>query len=196
MFPITLESSITIIIFRNLKFRKNVGTYSSIMGLRSGPLRADVMSAYSWGKFIFLSKFQLHAARSTLCRLSSTSRVDSQRQLQPTGPKASGSSKGRWKRHTKHSEGGRPQHFDKPNRPFVGAYGSVGHAYMDMLIPHYGRRGNCLLMSKRKRILGLRLSRNCLKQHFSKGLKPALTLIAVSRVISLRHVQSQSRPNY
>ena len=69
------------------------------MGLRSEPLRADLMSAYSYlGKFRSLSKLQSHAARSNLCRLPTISRVDSQRQLQPTGPKTSGSSKGSWKR--------------------------------------------------------------------------------------------------
>ena len=67
---------------------------------------------------------------------------------------------------------------------------------MDMVISHLGRRENCLLIRKRKRILGLRLSRNCLKPKFSKGLKPALALIVVSRVISLRHVLSQSPPDY
>ena len=70
-------------------------TYLYIVGLRFGPLRADLMSAYSLGKFDSLSELQLHAARSSLCRLLSTSRGDSQQQLQPTGPKASCSSKGR-----------------------------------------------------------------------------------------------------
>ncbi len=58
------------------------GNYLYIMGLRSGPLRADLMLAYSLGKLNSLSELQLHAARSNLCRLSATSRVDSQRQLQ------------------------------------------------------------------------------------------------------------------
>jgi hypothetical protein len=31
---------------------------------------------------------------------------------------------------------------------------------IDMVTPHMGRRENCLLTSKRKRILGLMLSRN------------------------------------
>ncbi len=57
------------------------------MGLRFGPLRADLMSAYSLGKFNFLSDLQLHAARSILCRLPTTSRVDAQRQLPPDGLK-------------------------------------------------------------------------------------------------------------
>ncbi len=51
MFPIKLESSMTIIIFGNLKFPKN-GTYLYIMG----PLRADSMSAYSLGKITSLSE--------------------------------------------------------------------------------------------------------------------------------------------
>ncbi len=59
------------------------GTYLYIMGLRFGPLRADLMSAYSLGIFNSLSDLQLHAARSNLCRLPATSRVDLQRQLPP-----------------------------------------------------------------------------------------------------------------
>jgi hypothetical protein len=57
-----------------------------------------------------------------------------------------------------------------------------------MVIPHLGTSEICLLMSKRKRILGLRLSKNYLKQNFSKGLRPYLALIVVGMVISLRHM--------
>jgi len=67
---------------------------------------------------------------------------------------------------------------------------------MGMVTPHLGRRENCLLMSKRKKILGLRLSRNRLGQNISKGLRPALALIVVSRVISSRLVLSQSLLDY
>jgi hypothetical protein len=45
---------------------------------------------------------------------------------------------------------------------------------MDMVIPHLGTKESCLFTSKIKRILVIRLSRNCLKQNFSKGLRPAL----------------------
>jgi hypothetical protein len=69
------------------------GTYLYIMGLRFGPLRADLMSACSLGKFNSLPDLQLHAARSNLCRLPATSRVDAQRQLPPPGSKPSGSGK-------------------------------------------------------------------------------------------------------
>ena len=72
------------------------GTYLYIMGLRSAPLRADLMSAYSLGQFNSLSDLQLHAARSNLCRIPTTSRVDAQRQLTPTGSKPFGSSKRSW----------------------------------------------------------------------------------------------------
>ena len=91
---------------------ENVGTYLYIVGLRSGPLRADLMSAYSLGKFNSLLELQLHVARSNLCRVPITSRVDSPRQLQPTGFKASGSSKGNWKRQNKHLDGRRSENFD------------------------------------------------------------------------------------
>jgi len=64
---------------------------------------------------------------------------------------------------------------------------------MGMVTPHSGRRETCLLMSKRKKILESRLSRNCLRQNFSKGLRPALALIVVmSRVITLRHILSRN----
>ena len=107
-----------------------------IMVLRSGPLRANLMSAYSIGKFTCLSELHLHAARSNLCRLPTTSREYSQRQLQPTGPKASFSSKGNWNRHNEHSKGGRPQHFDKPNKPCVDTYGNEGHGYGNSSLGH------------------------------------------------------------
>ncbi len=43
--------------------------YLFVLGLRSGPLRADLMFAYGLGKFRSLSELQLHASRSTLSRL-------------------------------------------------------------------------------------------------------------------------------
>jgi len=88
------------------------------------------------GKFKSLSELQLHAARSNLCRLPTTSRVDSQRQLQPTVLKAFGSSKGNWKRRNKHSKGGRSQHFDKFIRPSICASGSEGHGHGNSSIGH------------------------------------------------------------
>ncbi len=66
------------------------GTYLYIMGLRSGPLRAALMSAYYLGKFHSLAKLQLHAPKSNLCRLPTTSQVDAQRQLPLTSSKPSG----------------------------------------------------------------------------------------------------------
>jgi len=106
------------------------------MGLRYGPLRADLMSAYSLGKFSSLSDLQLHAARSNLCRLPSTSRGDSQRQLQPVGPKTFGSSKGSWKRQNNHPEGGHNHRYDKPNKPSLGASGSEGHGHGNSSLGH------------------------------------------------------------
>jgi hypothetical protein len=40
---------------------------------------------------------------------------------------------------------------------------------MDMIIPHLGRKENCLLMSKRKEFLGLRIKKNCLWYNSTKG---------------------------
>jgi hypothetical protein len=80
------------------------GTYLYIMGLRSGPLRADLMSAYSLGQFNSLSDLQFHAARSNMCKSPATSRVDAQRQLPSTGSKPFGSGKSSWKKQ-KYSEG-------------------------------------------------------------------------------------------
>jgi hypothetical protein len=65
-----------------------------------------------------------------------------------------------------------------------------------MVTPRLGGKESCLLMSKRKRILGLRLNRSYLWQNFSKEFSPALALIVVSRVISLRLVISQNLPDY
>jgi hypothetical protein len=96
------------------------GTYLYIMGLRSGPLRADLMSAYSLGKFNSLSDLQLHAARSNLCRLPNISRLDVQRRSPPSGSKPSGSGKSSWKKQ-RHSEGGRTERFNKSSKPSEGA---------------------------------------------------------------------------
>jgi hypothetical protein len=64
------------------------------MGLRFGPLRIDLMSAYSSENFKWLSKIKLHYSRSNLCRLPAASRGDTKRQAQqPTGPKTFGSRK-------------------------------------------------------------------------------------------------------
>jgi len=67
---------------------------------------------------------------------------------------------------------------------------------MDMVIPQLGTSESFLLMSKRKRIFGLRLIRNCLKQSFSKRLRLALALIVMIRVISLRRALSQNLLDY
>jgi hypothetical protein len=152
--------------FWKFEISETFGTYLYIMGLRSGSLRADFMSAYSLGKFNSLSNMQLHATKSNLCRLHSTSRGDSQRQLQPTDPKTSKSSKGSWKRQNKHSEGGHTLRYDKPNKSYVDSSGSEGHGHGNSSLRI---SESCLLMKKRKRILGSRQSRNCLKKNFSKG---------------------------
>ncbi len=141
------------------------------------------MSAYALDKFNSLSKLQLHDARSNLCRLPAISRVDSKWQLQSASPKTLGSSKGSWKRR-KHSEGGRPHHFQKSNRPYIGASGSEGHGHGNSslgqkrkLLPHEQKKKDSWIKAKKK-------------------LSPALVLIVVSRVISLKHVQSQNVLDY
>jgi hypothetical protein len=57
---------------------------------------------------------------------------------------------------------------------------------MVMAAPHLGRGENCLLTSKRKNIIGLRLNRNCLGQNFSKGSRAVIALSVVRRVISTK----------
>jgi hypothetical protein len=99
------------------------------VGLCSGPLRADFMSAYSLGKLNCLSELQSHNARSNVCLLPTTSRVGTQRQLQPTGPTISSSSKGSWKRQNTHSRDGRSQSFDKSSTPSGGVFRSESHGH-------------------------------------------------------------------
>ena len=55
--------------FWKSEISKKCVVYLFVLGLRSGPLRADLMSAYGLGKFKSLSELQLHASRSTLSRL-------------------------------------------------------------------------------------------------------------------------------
>ena len=62
--------------------------------------------------------------------------MDSQRQLQPTGPKTSGSN---WKKQKKNSEDGRSHSYDKSSRPFGDAFGGEVHGH-----------GNSSLGQKRK----------------------------------------------
>ncbi len=63
--------------FWKSEISENKLTYLNFMGLRFGPLRADFMSAYSLEKFNSLSELQMLVVRSNLCRLPSTSRIDS-----------------------------------------------------------------------------------------------------------------------
>ena len=42
-----------------------------VLGLRSGPLRVDMIFAYELGKFKSLYELHLHASRSSLSRLPS-----------------------------------------------------------------------------------------------------------------------------
>ena len=120
--------------------------------------------------------------------------MDSHRQLQPTGPKAFGSSKCSWKRQNNHSkEGGRSQRFDKSDRPSVGASGSEGHGHGNSSLGHKRKQPP---NEQKKKKYWIKVSRSCLKQNFSKGLRPALALIVVSRVTSLEPVLSLSLSEY
>ena len=65
---------------------------------------------------------------------------------------------------------------------------------MDMVTPHSGNRERYLLLNIRKRILGPRLSRNFLQQKFSKGLRLALALIAVSKAIYIFEACTKPKP--
>ena len=67
---------------------------------------------------------------------------------------------------------------------------------MDMVTPYLVRKKSYLLTSKRIRILGSKLSRNCIQQSFNKELRPALALTVVSKVISLRLVRRKNLPDY
>ena len=119
--------------------------------------------------------------------------MDSQRQLHPKGPQTFGYSKDNWKRQNKHSEGGRSHSYDKSSRPFVGVSSSEDHGHGSS---SHGQKRNLRPHEQKENILGLRLSRNCLRQNFGKGLRSALALIVVSRVISLRRLLSQSILDY
>ncbi len=66
----------------------------------------------------------------------------------------------------------------------------------DMVTHHMVRKGNCLLMNKRKRIVGLKPNGNCLLLNSNRDLKPDLALIVVSKVTSLKLVLDRNRPDY
>ena len=62
--------------FRKPEVSEKSGTYLYIMCLRSGPLRADLISAYSLGKFNSLAYYNCTLLEVTcMCRLPAISRV-------------------------------------------------------------------------------------------------------------------------
>jgi hypothetical protein len=71
-------------------------------------------------------------------------------------PTPSGSGKGSWKKQ-KCSEGGRPERYDKSNKPYVGASGSEAHGHGNSslrhkrkLPPHEQKKKNFWIKAKQK----------------------------------------------
>jgi hypothetical protein len=68
--------------FWNSEISEKCAVYLFVLGLRSGPLRADLMSAYGLRKFISLFELQLHASRSCLSKFpSGTQKTDVQKPM-------------------------------------------------------------------------------------------------------------------
>jgi hypothetical protein len=68
------------------------------MGLQSGRLRDDLMSNYVIGKLTSLFNLQIHASRSSLCRLpSGAKKQPSQPSLQMARPRIPQARKSSWK---------------------------------------------------------------------------------------------------
>ncbi len=150
------------------------------------------MSAYSLGKFNSLSDLQLHTAKSNLCRLPTTSRIDVQRQIPPSGSKLLV----RVKAVGKNNDTQRVDIRNVLTNPTNLLYVLPVVKAMDMVSPHWGRSENCLRMNKRKRIVGLKPSRNCLLLNSNSELKPALALTVVNTDTSLRLVLNRNLPDY
>jgi hypothetical protein len=129
--------------------------YLFILGLRSGQLRAELMSGYGLNKFKSLSELQLHAARSNLVRLPPIQRTES-----PQRPALGGKSEGARKHFSKNSS--RPQ--NKPVKPYSsdtgpsrGASGSGGSTLGNSaqgqkrkLAPHEQKKKDSWLKAKAK----------------------------------------------
>ena len=135
----------------------------------------------------------MHAARSNLCRLPSTSRGGSQRQLQPTGPKASSSSKGSWKRQNKYPEGGHSQRFDKSNKPSVGAYGSEGHGHGNS---SPGHKRKLPPNEQKKKDSWMKAKQNLSQAEFQQRIKTGSCIYCGEQGHILRHALSQRLSNY
>jgi hypothetical protein len=69
-----------------------------VLGLRSGPLRADMMFAYGLEKFNSLSELKLNTSRSSLSRLpSGTQKLDAEKPSTYVSPKAALYRKSTWR---------------------------------------------------------------------------------------------------
>ena len=109
----------------------------------------------------------MHAARSRLCRLPATSRVDAQRQLPPTGSKPFGSGKGNWKKQ-KYSKVGRCERYDKSNKSSVGAFGSEGHGHGNSSLGH---KRKLPLREQKKKVSWIKAKQKLSQAEFQQRIK-------------------------
>ena len=83
--------------FWKSEISEKCSVYLFVLGLRSGPLRADLMSAYGLGKFKSLSELQLHASRSTLSRLPAVTQKPEAQKSTTFHPRDAASRKSIWR---------------------------------------------------------------------------------------------------
>jgi hypothetical protein len=138
--------------FWKSEISEKCAVYLFVIGLRSGPLRADLMSAYGLGKFKSLSELQLHASRSTLSRLpTGTQKPETQKPM--TYSKGALSRKSTWR--------GLNKPLGSPNPLSHSAHGGASgsgtsshglsaHGQKRKLPPHEQKKKDSWLKAKQK----------------------------------------------
>jgi hypothetical protein len=131
--------------------------YLFVLGLRSGPLRADLMSAYGLGKFKSLSELQLHASRSTLSRLPTVTQKAEAHKSTTFHPRGAAPRKGTWRGPNKPLGSPNPLSLGASAGASGGASGSgtSGHSLSQhgqkrKLPPHEQKKKDSWLKAKQK----------------------------------------------
>jgi len=146
--------------FWKSEISKKCVVYLFVSGLRNGPLRADLMSAYGLGKLKSLSELQLHASRSTLS-IPPTGTQKPEAQKPMTYSKGALSKKSTWR--------GLHKSLGSPNLLSASAHGGAsGSGTSSHGLLAHGQKRKLPLHEQKKNTHGLRPSRNYPKPSFNK----------------------------
>ena len=143
--------------FWKSEISEKCAVYLFVLGLRSGSLRADLMSAYGLGKFKSLSELQLHASRSTLSRLPTINQKPEAQKSTTFHPRGVASRKSTWRGLNKPLGSPNPSSLGACGGASGGASGSAGsgyglssHGQKRKLPPHEQKKKDSWLKAKQK----------------------------------------------